>query len=280
MKWLKRILLAVVAIVVIAVAVVYFSLNSIIRAGVERQATASLNVPTTLGSAALSLFGGSLSLGDLEVASPPNYSAPHTVTLGGLGVTVSYSQLTGAPIHVNKITIDSPVIFIEQNNLKLNLQALMDGIPQTPQTSGGQPTQPIKVIIDELDLNNAQVNFMPNLPGMSNTIQVPIASMTLKNIGNADGNQNGAAIKDVIMQVATALTAQASNSPNLPPELKTLLSGSLGNISQQLGGQFNQQIQGLTGNLGNLLNNKNSKEKSGNDIGGVLNGFLGNQKKP
>jgi uncharacterized protein involved in outer membrane biogenesis len=278
MKLFKRILLAAVALVVIAVVVIYLSLNSIIRAGVERQATASLNVQTTLGSAALSLFGGSLSLGDLEIASPQNYSAPHTMTLGGASATVSYGQLTGSPIHIAKISVDNPVVFVEQNNLKLNLQALMDGIPQTPKTSGGQPTEPTKLIIDELDLTNAQVNFMPNLPGMNSEISIPIPSLTLKNIGNADGNQNGVAIKDVVMQVLTALAAKAGDSANLPPELKTLLSGGLGNISQQLGTQFNQQIQGLGGNLGNVLNNK-SNGNSNNGVGSAINGLFNNSQK-
>jgi uncharacterized protein involved in outer membrane biogenesis len=255
MKWFKRIILLGAALIIVAIVVVYFSLNSIIRAAVQTQATASLGVPATLQSANLSLFGGTLQLHDLQIASPPKFSAPNIFTLDGVGVDVSYGQLTGNPIHIQRITINRPDLVVQQSNLSLNLKALMDQMPTTPKTSGGQPTQPIKLIIDELNLNNAQVTFMPGIPGLANSTQVPIDSMTLKNIGNSAGNQNGVAIKDVVLQVATALAAKAADIAKLPPDVKTLLSGDLSNLSQQLGGDFDQQFQNIAGSLGKKIGN-------------------------
>jgi uncharacterized protein involved in outer membrane biogenesis len=269
MKWIKRISLAVVVLVVVALIVVLLRLNSIVRGVVQEQATASLNVPTTLNSVALSLFGGSLSLSDLEIGSPNSFSSPHTMTLGGCGVTVHFGQLTGTPIHITHIALDGLVLYVEQSNLKLNLQALMEQMPQTPKSSSGQPSQPIKLIIDQLDVSNAEVNFLPGLPGMKTTVEVPIPTLTLTNIGNADGNGNGAAIKDVVMQVLTALAAKAGNSAQLPPELKSLLSDDLGGIAKQLGGAFDKQFQGVAGGLGNVVNG----------MGNGLNGLFGGGKK-
>jgi uncharacterized protein involved in outer membrane biogenesis len=256
MKWIKRIVLVCVLLIVVAVVAVYLSLNSIVRSVVERQATASLGVPTSLGSARLSLMGGNVRLDNLDIGSPPKFSAPNVFTLGGIGVGVHYGQLTGSPIHIQQITIDNPMLMIEQAGGALNLKALMDQMPTTPQTSSGQPTQPIKLVIDELDLNNAEVTFMPGIPGLANSIQVSVPSMTLKNIGNADGNQNGAAIKDVVMQVATALAAKGADGSKLPPEVKMLLSGQLGGISQQLGAEFDKQFQGAAGSLGKEVQGK------------------------
>jgi hypothetical protein len=256
MKWIKRIVLVCVLLIVVAVAAVYLSLNSIIRSVVERQATASLGVPTSLGSARLSLVGGSVQLNDLLVSSPPRYSAPNLFTLGGVAVAVHYGQLTDAPIHIQQITIDRPSLVIEQVGGALNLKSMMDQMPKTPQTSGGQPTQPIKLVIDELDLNSAEVTFMPGIPGLADAIQVSVPSLTLKNIGNGDGSENGAAIKDVVMQVATALAAKGADGAKLPPEVKMLLSGQLGGISQQLGAEFNKQFQGAAGSLGKQVQDK------------------------
>jgi ATP-dependent protease HslVU (ClpYQ) peptidase subunit len=45
----------------------------------------------------------------------------------------------------------------------------------------------------------------------------------MKNIGNAGGARNGAAIKDVVMQVISALAGAAAESDSLPPELKAIL---------------------------------------------------------
>ena len=272
-KWAVRIGVAVVALVIVALLIVYFSLNSIVRSEVETQSTASLNVPTTLATADLAVFGGSVSLSDLEIGSPPSFSAPHTFTLGGIAVSVHYGELTAAPIHIARISIQNPVLFIEQNNLKLNLQALMDQISQTPKTSAGSPKPPIKLIIDELDLDNAQVIFLPGLPGLAAQIPVTIPSLTLKNIGNAAGNGNGAAIKEVVMQTATALAGKAGDSAQLPPELKLLLSNGLGSISGQLGGEFNKQFHDLAGSIANVVPadlTKSLGDKGVKDIGGQV----------
>ncbi len=256
MKWIKRIVIVALLLIVVAIVAVYLSLNSIVRSVVQRQATASLGVPTSLGSARLSLVGGSVQLNDLLVNSPPKFSAPQIFSLGGIGVGVHYGELTSTPIHIQQITIDQPALVIEQVGGALNLKALMDQMPTTPQTSGGQPTQPMKLIIDELDLNNANVTFMPGIPGLASSMQVSVPSLTLKNIGNGDGNQNGAAIKEVIMQVATALAAKGADNSKLPPEVKMLLSGQLGGISQQLGDAFSKQFQSAAGSLGKEVQGK------------------------
>ena len=139
MKWAKRIGLGVVVVVGVVLIVVYLSLNSIVRGAVERQASASLNVPTTLGGADLALSGGKVSLSDLEVGSPPSFSAGHMFMLGGASVAVHYGELRGNPIHITSIVIDKPSLVIEQSGMKLNISALADQPSRPAQTSGGQP---------------------------------------------------------------------------------------------------------------------------------------------
>ena len=46
--------------------------------------------------------------------------------------------------------------------------------------------------------------------------------MAMKNIGTGEGAENGAAVKDVVMQVITAMAANAANSNQIPDELKNL----------------------------------------------------------
>jgi uncharacterized protein involved in outer membrane biogenesis len=274
--WVKWTLLTVAVLIVASVIIVFLSLDNIVRDVIQDQASASLNVPTTLNSVALSVLGGSLGLSDLEVGSPPNFSAPHTLTLGGCDVAVHYGELRGTPIHVSHITLNNPVLYIEQSNLKLNFQALMDQTPQTPTTTTGQAAQPMKLIIDRLDLNNCQVNFLPGLPGLSTSISATIPSLTLTNVGNADGNQNGVAIKEVVMQVITALAAKGEDVVQLPPALKALLTANLSSIGAQLGGDFNQQLHGMSGALGGVVGQGGNAV---NNIGGSINGLLGGEKK-
>jgi uncharacterized protein involved in outer membrane biogenesis len=254
MKWIKRIIFFAVGLVVIALIALYFSLNSIIRSNVQQQSAQSLNVPTTLASATLQLFGGSLRLNDLEIGSPPSFSAPHLFTVDGASVAVHYGELLGNPVHIGKIVIDHPTLVIEQSNLKLNIKALMDQMPAAPPASG-PAKPPIALIIDELDVNDATVNFLPGLPGVPNTLSVQVPSLSLKNIGNSSGAQNGAAIKEVVVQVITALASKAAASGKVPFDLNAAMNQGmeqLQKIGQKAGvpPAVNQQIQqGLQGLL-------------------------------
>jgi uncharacterized protein involved in outer membrane biogenesis len=267
-KWIRRLIVLVVVLILGAVGIAYTYVNSIICSAIQRQATASLGVQTTLDSAHLAIFSGNLSLNDLKVSSPPNFSAPSIFTLGDIGVTVQYGQLTNSPVHIHQIVIDKPVLVVQQSNIQLNLDALMKQMPQAPKTSSGSETQPIKLVIDELDLNNAQVTFMPGIPGLADTVQVPVPSVTLKNIGNADGNQTGAAIKEVIMQTATAMAAKAVDASNLSQPVKLVLSQEISALSTQ------QTVSGQIQNIAGALT-KQVAPKLQNTVDQLLNG-----KKP
>ena len=90
MKIVKWVVLGIVAVVILVVLVLYFRLDSIVKRTIETQGTAQLNTQTTLDRAALSIFGGNLSLKDLEIASPHGFTAPKMLTLGN--ATLSNSR--------------------------------------------------------------------------------------------------------------------------------------------------------------------------------------------
>lgn len=283
MKIFRRIIYAVILLIIIAGVIVYFSLDHIIKTVVENQATDSLNLPTTLDSARLALFGGELTLNDLQVASPQGYKADHMLGLGKAHVAVKYGQLRKDPIHIESISIDAPMLVIEQENNKLNFKAMMDQQPKkappaAPPSGGDRPKdQPIRVVIDSLDITNAQVVIKAGLPGLSKDITVPVPSLSLKNIGNGDGSNNGAAVKEVVMQVVTALANKATTSDALKGMAADFLKNNVGDIAGKLSGQFQQQIGNITSKLPADIKDKIpadvlDKDKIDKTIGGLLGG--------
>lgn len=254
MRMVKWISLAVLAVIVVDLVVTYLSLDHIVRSTIESQGTQQLGVQTTLRRANVSLFGGSLSLKNLAIGSPKGFSAPELFSLGQADIGVKFGQLMGEPIHIQTVTIHAPALVIEQQNLKLNINALVDQMPSPPTTTGKTAGQkePVKVIIDNLAIDNASVSIHPGqIPGVKlpDQISLNLPAINLKNIGNADGNENGAAIKEVVVQVITALAGKASESDQLPPELKSLMSLNVNSIASQLGAQFNKQLGDITGQI-------------------------------
>jgi len=269
MKLWKWLILAVFGLIFVVALVVYFSLNGIVRSTVQKQATSSLNLDTSVGGANVSLVGTSLRLNDVQIASPQGFSAPKMFTLDGLHVDVSLGQLRQDPIHVAAIEIKKPTLVIEQSGGKFNFQALMSQDSKAPPDN----KEPIKLIIDDLTVSDSKVILRPGIPGVAQEIPVSIPSLEMKGVGSGEGNQNGAAIKEVVMDVITAMSQKASDSDQLPPEVRQLLKLNVSEITAQLKGQVAEQIGKMTGDLTKKLPGDLGKDASKTieqGIGGLL----------
>lgn len=234
-KLLRRIVLVVLLVVLVAAGVTWFRLNSIVRLAIERQSSTSLELPTTLEGARLAIFGGKLSLDDFKVGSPAGFSSPHMLTLDDADLAVTYGQLRGDPVRIRHIKLDEPKVVVEFANGKFNFQALPDRKP-----SAGEP---VKVIIDQLDITDAQVILRPGLPGLDKEIVVKVPTLSLKNIGNAEGAQNGVAIKQVVVEVITALAGKSGELGNLPEMLKGQLQAQATEAVNRVRGEVDQKVR-------------------------------------
>ena len=247
MKKLKWVALGLLALVVVVVVVVLMNLNSIVRRTVETQSTANLKVPATLDSAAVSILGGDVSLRDYKVGSPTGYKAEHMLTLGALDVDTSWGGLRGDPVTINTIAIDKPTLVLEMSGKNFNIKKFIENLPTTDEAPANE--EPLKLIISKLNITGARVLFRPDvaalstLPGgLGNNVAdkikpeyvLNIPNLSMADIGTAEGNANGAAVKDVVTQLITTLAGRASESEDLPPELRLLLSGDLSSMTAML----------------------------------------------
>jgi len=250
MKLLVRGLIGIVVLAGVALLAVYLNLGRIIKTETESEGTASLRLNTTLGSARLAIFGGKLDLHDLSIGSPKGFSAPKMFELGNVGLDVDYDELRKQPIHVKSLTLDKPRLVIEQSNGTLNFKQAMDLQP----APAPKNKEPMKLVIDELKVNDAHVIIHPGLPGIAQEIDIPVPSLAMKNVGSGPGSKNGAAIKDVTMQVITALAGKAAASGQIPPELQALLHLNTAQVATALGLAAAKQIgANIPGGLGQKL---------------------------
>ena len=254
MRPLRRTVVVLVTLVLVAGGIAYFAFDRILKRAIEDEGSASLKLTTTLNSARLSLFGGKLDLNRLSIASPPGFSAPRMLETRDIDLAVKYSELRKDPIHVESLIIDHPRLVIEQSGGALNFKKAAERMPKSESSS----QKPVKLIIDDLQMKDAQVVIHPGLPGVRKEIVVEVPSIQLKNVGGGRGAQNGAAIKDVAMVVITALASKAAESGSVPGELKALLHLNAGQVAGMLG-----DPKALTREAGKLLPG---------DLGGILGG--------
>ena len=282
MKMARRIALVALALIVIGALAVYFNLNRIVRRTVEVQATDSLALQTKVGGARLALFGGALTLDDLTIASPEGYNAPHMLALDSGSVDVSYGELRGDPVRIDSLTLHKPRLVIEQSNGKFNFQVLSERGSQTPQESGSpsdgqrQEGEPIRVIVEKLKIENAAVVLRPGLPGLEQEIVVDVPTFELTDVGTGDGSQNGAAIKDVVMEVIGALAAKSGNA-NIPEQLKKQLQQGAEQVLSRVKDEARKQVESLTGRLDEQI--KGTGINVGESVNKELSNVLGGDDK-
>lgn len=250
-----------VLVIIIGAGIFWFSLNRIVRSAVESQASSSLAVKTTLGGADVSPLGGKVALDDLKIASPAGFTAENILTLAEAKVGVKYGELRDDPIRIDTISLKQPTVVLEQRDLKTNVQALMDGLPKTDTAPANK--EPMKVIIGDLTIENPTVVLRPGFPGLSQEIKLTLPTIDMKNIGRGEGNQNGAAIKDVVMLVLTQITSKAADSDQLPAELRGLLNLDVKSLAAKMKDQLNVQVEKISEDL---------TKKIGGDLGSMLNG--------
>ncbi len=281
-KWIFLVLLLVV---ITAGAVVYFKLNEIVRATVEKQSTNSLNQKTALQSANVSILGGNVRLDNFKISSPAGFEMPEMMTLGGIAVDTSLGELRQDPVRISSIDIEQPKMVIEMKGTAFNIKKFIDSLPageDKPPAEGGEP---LKLIIGALNVKGATVVLRPDvttlqaIPGAGKldlkseyTLRIP--DIAMKEIGTGEGSKNGAAIKDVVTLLVRELAAKASQSEQLPPELRQVLSLNVADITAlakaKLGEEVNKQITKLGGEL---------SEKVGGEAGKALQDVLKNPQE-
>ncbi len=80
-KWILRIAVGLVALVVVALIVVFFSLNTIVKKGVETAGPMLTKVEVRLGGANLSPLSGGGQLSELFVGNPEGYKTPSAIKM-------------------------------------------------------------------------------------------------------------------------------------------------------------------------------------------------------
>src|ERR1700676_3221633 len=100
-KIIIGILVAVFALVLVALLVVFFSLNSIVKKGVETVGPIITKVDVKLGSASISPFSGSGELSKLFVGNPEGYKSPSAMQVEDMKLGVSIGSVMSDVIVVN-----------------------------------------------------------------------------------------------------------------------------------------------------------------------------------
>lgn len=278
MKWVLRLGGALILIAALGVGALFYYLDSVVEAAIERGASYALGVETRVGSVSLGLVSGTFRMRGFKVANAPGFESDHFLSLDDARFAVTLESLRQDTIEAPLLSLDGLEVALEKrdgkNNYDLilaNLRRFESGDPQPPDEPEGAGTS---FIVGELAITNvvARVDLIEQLREDDTVVEIP--EIRLRNIGT--GNAGGVAMAELTNIVTKAvLTAVATQKGGqLPLAVAKELGRGLGGL-----GKVSFESTDAVG----LARKAAAGALRGKDVGGVaaeaLGGLLRGKKK-
>ena len=242
-KWILRIAVAVVALVIIALVVVFFSLNTIVKKGVETVGPQIVQVDVKLGSANISPFSGSGQLTGLVVGNPSGYKSESAIKVGDVKVALAVGSLLSDTITIESVNIQAPEITVEGGLGGINLKDIQKNLAPAGETAPAEKTESgsgKKFYVKDLVIEGGKINIALNELG-GKGMTVPLPPIHLQNIGNEN---LGVTAKELVSQVLQPVLSSAIKAA-------TEQVGNLGGAGLEAGkGAAEKVTQGIKGIFG------------------------------
>ncbi|MGE9294556.1 MAG: hypothetical protein ACQKBW_13165 [Puniceicoccales bacterium] len=223
---IKKILLTLLALFIIACVVLYFFLDSIVSSSVKSaintygpKATQTAVSVETVG---ISVFSGNALIADLKVGNPDNFQPPaNAFSLGEISVDIEPSSVMSDTIVINEIVIkEAEFNYITKTFTSSNLQTILDNVKdfsgktddttqapaQAPATEpDAAPKSSKKFVIHKVTVEGATANATV----LGQSVKVKIPDIHLNNESET-GITPAAVVDKVLSDVLVAIIDQVS----------------------------------------------------------------------
>lgn len=190
MKFLKRLVLVFLLLVIVGVGLVVFGLDPAARAAVEGGVGYATGCETDLGEAKISLLQGEADLSGLVVSNPEGFSQTPFLSIQSLRAEVAPSSLVGDVVRVRELVLDGLDLRLEQNGLESNVKEILarlaslggeGGATSAPAPEGASPGP--RIAIDRLSIRGVRATLaVSGVPGAEGTWSVEVPPIELSDL--------------------------------------------------------------------------------------------------
>ena len=264
MKWILRLAVVLVVVVVLVAVGAYLFLNQIVQRTVESAGTAATGTATTLEGVNLSPLSGALSLNRFAIANPQGFSPQPLFNLSSADVQVEPLSVIGEEIVVPRLHIDGAEVLVEYRDGKLNVMEMLKHLQgEETETTPEEPADPdaaaTKVVIRDVAITNTKVRGQISIPGLDTPLKVDtvIADIRKQDIGS-DGS--GVTAKDAItILMETVLANAAQGVKGVAPNLDEFVDGATAQVearidetAKKVEGKLDEASKKVDETLGNI----------------------------
>jgi len=233
---IKKLLIALVLLIIIGLVVVYFSINSIVGSGVEKAfnkfGPEVTGTETYIKGANINVFGGDIGIDGLFIGNPKGFDKPSAMECSEIYVDIEPSTIFSDRIVINEIRIVAPSFTYDQNLTGNNLSKLKQQIDENTakykkaDEPGEQPAeapaeeQPQKtLVLHKLTVSDGKVDLAVNLAVVKTGREFPLPTID-KDFGG-EGVTPAEAVDYVlsivleqVVKASAELVREVSNDPS------------------------------------------------------------------
>ncbi|MBC8414356.1 MAG: hypothetical protein ISR96_08080 [Nitrospira sp.] len=236
---MKKILIAIPLLLIIIILAVGFSLNTIIKRGIETIGPIATGTTISLQKADISLFTGKGQLKNLLIGNPEGFKTDYAFRLNEIRIALDVKSIFSDKIIINEIYINAPDITYEKGGKGDNIKTILANVRSLAGSSGGtskgkqvkaEAGKDKKIQIGLFTLKNGKVNIsVAALNG--ETISTDLPDITLRNIGkDKDGTTMAKVMEQVLAEVNT--------------NILTSVAGPLKDIGKTIGRTMEKTVGG------------------------------------
>jgi len=140
-KFVVRLLIVLLVLILLAVLGVHFFLDGAIKKGFNTVGPKITKVDTRIDAVSLSIMSGSGKMKGLFIGNPEGYKSPSAMQVGSSSFAVQPGSLLSDKVVVKSVRIEGPELNLETDLKSINLKKLLSNIEET---TGSSTTEPSK----------------------------------------------------------------------------------------------------------------------------------------
>jgi len=180
---MKKFLLVTVTLLVLLFLGVTFTLDRIVKTGIESLGSEMTGTPVKVESVNISPISGEGTISGFTIANPEDFEGESMMRIGELSISLDVMSLLSDEILIHEIILIDPAFYVEQTVAGNNVLQILDNIDATAESE----TSETSMIIERFYMENAGI-YVGATFGEDVEASYVIESLELRNIGGENEN--------------------------------------------------------------------------------------------
>ncbi len=250
---MKKVLIIIPVIIIGIILVIGFSLNSIIKNGIETIGSKAIGAEVKLNDVSISLLSGKGQLKGLFIGNPEGFKSDSAFRLNEVRLAIDVKSIFSDRIIIEEVYIDAPDITYEKGSggdnitaIMKNIESFAGGTEQAAQKEEGKKSEESgkKIQINSLIVKDGKINMsITALQGKKLALSLP--DIHMKDIGKEkEGTTISKALQQVFAMInKNIITAVAGSVVDIGKGAEEAVRGTVG---KSVGGAVDK-LKGLFG---------------------------------